>query len=66
MNWNQLLCQDRIRPAKSVSERDLRTEFEKDYHRIVGSYKSIYNKNPILDYRIRHPKCKFCKYYRLF
>lgn len=37
MNWNQLLCQDRIRPAKSVSERDLRTEFEKDYHRIIGS-----------------------------
>lgn len=33
------------------------------YHQIIGSYKSKYNKNPILDYRIRHPKCRFCKYY---
>ena len=41
MNWNQLLCKDRIRTDKSktssVSSRDLRTEFEKDYHRIIGS-----------------------------
>lgn len=34
------------------------------YRQIIGSYKSIYNKNPILDYRIRHPKCRFCKYYK--
>ena len=38
MNWNQLLCSDRIRSfTKSTTSRDLRTEFEKDYHRIIGS-----------------------------
>lgn len=38
MNWNQLLCGDRIRPnQKKQTSNDLRTEFEKDYHRIIGS-----------------------------
>ncbi|MCR5799689.1 MAG: deoxyguanosinetriphosphate triphosphohydrolase [Lachnospiraceae bacterium] len=38
MNWNNLLCKDRIRTnTKSTTSRDLRTEFEKDYHRIIGS-----------------------------
>lgn len=38
MNWNQLLCKDRIRTIQKKTEsRDLRTEFEKDYHRIIGS-----------------------------
>jgi len=37
MNWNQLLCSDRIRTVSKSSSRDLRTEFEKDYHRIIGS-----------------------------
>lgn len=37
MNWNTLLCDDRIRSYKKVSSSDLRTEFEKDYHRIIGS-----------------------------
>ena len=38
MNWNKLLCKDRIRSyQKSTISRDLRTEFEKDYHRIIGS-----------------------------
>ncbi len=38
MNWNNLLCSDRIRRMqKSTTSRDLRTEFEKDYHRIIGS-----------------------------
>lgn len=38
MDWNTLLCQDRIRPyRKAASGSDLRTEFEKDYHRIIGS-----------------------------
>ncbi len=38
MNWNTLLCKDRIRSyQKSTISRDLRTEFEKDYHRIIGS-----------------------------
>lgn len=38
MEWRQLLCDDRIRSYKSGSNSgDLRTEFEKDYHRIIGS-----------------------------
>jgi len=38
MNWNQLLCEERIRQfTKSTTSTDLRTEFEKDYHRIIGS-----------------------------
>lgn len=37
MNWNKLLCSDRIRSFRKASSSDLRTEFEKDYHRIIGS-----------------------------
>lgn len=38
MEWQQLLCSDRIRNYRtSVNSGDLRTEFEKDYHRIIGS-----------------------------
>ena len=38
MNWANLLCTERIRNyQKSTVSRDLRTEFEKDYHRIIGS-----------------------------
>ena len=38
MDWNTLLCEDRIRSlVKRPSGMDLRTEFEKDYHRIIGS-----------------------------
>lgn len=37
MNWKQLLCSERIRKQSKSSTRDLRTEFEKDYHRIIGS-----------------------------
>lgn len=37
MEWNTLLCDDRIRSYKKISSSDLRTEFEKDYHRIIGS-----------------------------
>lgn len=38
MNWNDLLSGERIRSyQKSTTSRDLRTEFEKDYHRIIGS-----------------------------
>ncbi len=38
MKWEQLLCADRIRNYKSgTNSGDLRTEFEKDYHRIIGS-----------------------------
>jgi len=38
MNWKKLLSPERIRTfQKSTTSRDLRTEFEKDYHRIIGS-----------------------------
>lgn len=37
MKWEQLLCDDRIRSYKKSGSKDLRTEFEKDYHRIIGS-----------------------------
>lgn len=38
MEWSTLLCEDRIRSlVRKPSGMDLRTEFEKDYHRIIGS-----------------------------
>ena len=37
MKWKQLLCSERERPSTSGTGTDLRTEFEKDYHRIIGS-----------------------------
>lgn len=38
MNWTELLCRERIREyTSSTTSHDLRTEFEKDYHRIIGS-----------------------------
>lgn len=37
MNWDQLICADRVRGRGKKSGTDLRTEFEKDYHRIINS-----------------------------
>ena len=37
MEWKKLLCDDRVRSYKSNSSGDFRTEYEKDYHRIIGS-----------------------------
>lgn len=37
MEWKKLLCDDRVRNYKSNSSGDFRTEYEKDYHRIIGS-----------------------------
>lgn len=38
MQWKELLCADRERnPHPNPNSSDLRTEFEKDYHRIIGS-----------------------------
>ena len=37
MRWSELLCDDRIRSYRTKSKNDLRTEFEKDYHRIIQS-----------------------------
>ncbi len=36
MNWTQLMCEHRLRDYKK-NNPDLRTEFEKDYHRIISS-----------------------------
>ena len=38
MEWSKLLSDERIRPVKArAGSGDLRTEYEKDYHRIIGS-----------------------------
>lgn len=37
MEWKTLLCDDRIRNYRRKGSNDLRTEFEKDYHRIIQS-----------------------------
>lgn len=37
MNWQQLLCAKRSRQRVSSAPSDVRTEFRKDYHRIIGS-----------------------------
>ncbi len=38
MNWKELMCPDRIRQVpRSAASSDTRTEFEKDYQRIISS-----------------------------
>ena len=37
MNWKQLLCARRERSHTTSNPNDVRTEFRKDYHRIIGS-----------------------------
>ena len=40
MEWNALLCTKRMREGAGGQQprtTDLRSEFEKDYHRIIGS-----------------------------
>ncbi|MDE7230570.1 MAG: deoxyguanosinetriphosphate triphosphohydrolase [Oscillospiraceae bacterium] len=37
MNWDQLLCSRRERPHSSNNSGEVRTEFRRDYHRIIGS-----------------------------
>ena len=39
MEWNQLLCSKRRKnyPVSVNGGRDLRTEYEKDYQKIIGS-----------------------------
>lgn len=36
-SWNKLLCAERERSSTSENPLDIRTEFRKDYHRIIGS-----------------------------
>ena len=37
MDWNELLCPRREFVSTSFNPNDIRTEFRKDYHRIIGS-----------------------------
>lgn len=37
MNWKELLCPRREYQSKFFNPQDIRTEFRKDYHRIIGS-----------------------------
>ena len=37
MTWRELLCAKRSRRHVSAAQSDVRTEFRKDYHRIIGS-----------------------------
>lgn len=37
MNWKQLLCKEREYKNAVATDGDIRTDFRKDYHRIVGS-----------------------------
>lgn len=37
MNWKTLLCEKRQSKPSTKSDTDLRNEFERDYHRIIGS-----------------------------
>jgi len=37
MDWNILLSSERIRTKKNISNYETRSEFQKDYHRIIGS-----------------------------
>ncbi len=37
MDWKTLLCADRIRTYQHPDTREIRTEFERDYHRIIDS-----------------------------
>ncbi len=37
MKWSKLLCSQRSREAHRINPDDLRSEFQKDYHRILGS-----------------------------
>lgn len=37
MKWSKLLCSQRARGTNRINPDDLRSEFQKDYHRIIGS-----------------------------
>lgn len=37
MTWDRLLCAERSRQTFRKNENDVRTDFRKDYHRIIGS-----------------------------
>ncbi len=50
MNWTQLMCAERPRTiTHKQSKTDLRTEFEKDYHRIISSsaFRRLHDKTQV-------------------
>ena len=49
MQWDQLLCPDRIRSFQKQSSSDLRSEYEKDYHRIIvsASFRRLQDKTQV-------------------
>lgn len=51
MNWNQLLCEERQRPPRNPngSDRDTRSEFQRDYHRIIcsASFRRLQDKTQV-------------------
>lgn len=50
MNWEQLLCEKRQSKSKSKNSKDLRNEFQKDYHRIIcsASFRRLQDKTQFL------------------
>ena len=59
MNWNTLLCEKRRREHSSKESSDLRSEFQKDYHRIIqsASFRRLQDKTQVfpLDKSPSHP-----------
>ena len=49
MEWNQLLSGERIRQYTHKNEKDYRSEFEKDYHRIIvsASFRRLQDKTQV-------------------
>lgn len=49
MNWEQLLCEKRKSKFKSKNNKDLRNEFQKDYHRIIcsASFRRLQDKTQV-------------------
>ena len=57
MQWSKLLCPERIRTQQHKAKEDLRTEFEKDYQRIIGSASSDAFPRGVLLREIFRTKC---------
>lgn len=49
MNWEKLLCEKRQTRSKYPSKKDLRNEFQKDYHRIIcsASFRRLQDKTQV-------------------
>lgn len=49
MKWEQLLCEKRQTKSKYQSKKDLRNEFQKDYHRIIcsASFRRLQDKTQV-------------------